>query len=56
MLAAAGVPAELHLWPGQIHVFQIAAPLVPEAVESLRQIGAYIRAAVPTELGTAPAS
>jgi hypothetical protein len=26
-----------------MHVFQIAAPLVPEASRSLRQIGEYIR-------------
>lgn len=44
-LAAAGVPVELRIWPGQIHVFQIAAPFVPEATRSLRQIGAYIREA-----------
>lgn len=45
-LAAAGVPTKLRIWPGQVHVFQLAAPLVPEATRSLRQIGAYIRAAV----------
>lgn len=44
-LAAAGVPAELRVWPGQIHDFQLAAPMVPEAVRSLRQIGEYIREA-----------
>lgn len=44
-LAAAGVPVELRVWPGQIHVFQIAAPFVPEATRSLRQIGEYIREA-----------
>jgi acetyl esterase/lipase len=44
-LAAAGVPAELRVWPGQMHVFQLCAPLVPEAVRSLRQIGDYIREA-----------
>jgi acetyl esterase/lipase len=44
-LAAVGVPAQLRVWPGQIHVFQIAAPLVPEANRSLRQIGRYIREA-----------
>ncbi|KZS83669.1 esterase [Mycobacterium persicum] len=43
-LAAAGVPAEVRVWPGQVHVFQLAAPLVPEANRSLRQIGRYIRA------------
>lgn len=42
-LAAAGVPAEVRVWPGQIHVFQLTAPLVPEANRSLRQIGHYIR-------------
>jgi acetyl esterase/lipase len=45
MLAAAGVPVELRVWPGQMHVFQLAAPMVPEATRSLRQIGEYIREA-----------
>ncbi|MEO6794551.1 MAG: alpha/beta hydrolase [Mycobacterium sp.] len=45
VLAAAGVPVELRVWPGQIHVFQITAPFVPEATRSLRQIGEYIREA-----------
>ena len=44
-LAAAGVAVQLRVWPGQMHVFQIAAPLVPEANRSLRQIGNYIREA-----------
>jgi acetyl esterase/lipase len=44
-LAAAGVPAEVRIWPGQIHDFQLAAPIVPEATRSLRQIGEYIREA-----------
>ncbi len=44
-LAAAGVPAEVRVWPGQIHDFQLAAPVVPEATRSLRQIGEYIREA-----------
>ena len=45
MLAAAGVPVEVRVWPGQMHVFQIAAPMVPEASRSLKQIGDYIREA-----------
>jgi acetyl esterase/lipase len=45
-LSAAGVPVELGIWPGQIHVFQLAAPLLPEATRSLRQIGDFIRAAI----------
>lgn len=44
-LAAAGVPVELRVWPGQIHDFQVVAPMVPEASRSLRQIGEYIREA-----------
>jgi acetyl esterase/lipase len=44
-LAAAEVPVQLRVWPGQMHVFQIAAPMVPEADRSLRQIGNYIREA-----------
>lgn len=53
-LAAAGVPAEVRIWPGQIHVFQLAAPVVPEASRSLRQIGEYIREVTgePTNLHT----
>jgi monoterpene epsilon-lactone hydrolase len=44
-LATAGVPVEVQIWPGQIHVFQLAAPMIPEATRSLRQIGRYIREA-----------
>jgi epsilon-lactone hydrolase len=44
-LAAVGVPAEVRVWPGQVHDFQLTAPLVPEAIRSLRQIGEYIREA-----------
>ena len=44
-LAAAGVPVQLRVWPGQMHVFQIATPMVPEATRSLHQIGDYIREA-----------
>lgn len=42
-LAAAGVPVEVRVWPGQMHVFQLGAPLVAEATRSLRQIGEYLR-------------
>ena len=45
MLAAAGVPVEVRVWPGQMHVFQIAAPAVREATRSLKQVGDYIREA-----------
>lgn len=42
-LTTAEVPVEVKVWPGQIHVFQLAAPMIPEATRSLRQIGHYIR-------------
>ena len=45
MLAAAGIPVEVRIWPGQMHVFQLAAPMVAEASRSLKQIGDYIREA-----------
>ncbi|MGP4056832.1 alpha/beta hydrolase [Mycobacterium sp. 4D054] len=45
LLAASGVPVEVRVWPGQMHVFQLGAPTVPEAKRSLRQIGEYIREA-----------
>ena len=45
MLAAAGVPVEVRVWPGQMHVFQIAVPAIKEATRSLRQVGDYIREA-----------
>jgi acetyl esterase/lipase len=45
MLAAAGVPVEVRVWPGQMHVFQLATPTVKEATRSLKQIGDYIREA-----------
>lgn len=44
-LAAAGNAVELRIWPGQIHVFQLCAPLVPRATRSLQQIGEYIQQA-----------
>jgi acetyl esterase/lipase len=45
MLAEAGVPVEVRIWPGQMHVFQLCSPVVGEATRSLRQIGDYIREA-----------
>lgn len=45
LLAASGVPVEIRIWPGQMHVFQLGAPAVPEASRSIKQIGDYIREA-----------
>ncbi|MEB3022160.1 alpha/beta hydrolase fold domain-containing protein [[Mycobacterium] crassicus] len=52
-LAAVGVPVQLRVWPGQVHGFQLAGAIVPEAVRSLRQIGEYIREAT-SQLSLAP--
>ena len=43
-LAAAGVPVEVRVWPGQMHVFQLARR-GPRGHRSLRQMGDYIREA-----------
>ena len=39
----AGVPTEMGLYPDLIHVFQAFAPQVPEAVEAIQKLGAYLR-------------
>src|SRR3984957_18176852 len=44
-LGGGGVPTEVRVWRGQMHDFQLGAPLIPEATRSLRQIGEYIREA-----------
>jgi acetyl esterase/lipase len=46
-LAAAGVPTEVRVWPGQVHVFQFCTA-IPEATQSLKQIGQYIQRATPS--------
>jgi monoterpene epsilon-lactone hydrolase len=40
---AAGGQAELVVWSGMWHVFQVFAPFVPEATQSIRQMGQFIR-------------
>ncbi|RZL79595.1 MAG: alpha/beta hydrolase [Rhodococcus sp. (in: high G+C Gram-positive bacteria)] len=42
-LAAAGVPITLEVWDRQVHVFQAAADLIPEANHAIAQIGNFIR-------------
>nr|WP_286167756.1 alpha/beta hydrolase [Mycolicibacter senuensis] len=51
-LVMAGVPTQVRVWPGQVHDFQVVAPLVPEADRSLREIGDYIRRATPAAVRT----
>lgn len=40
---AAGVPIELEAFDDLIHVFQAFAPAVPESVEAIEKIGAFLR-------------
>lgn len=42
-LAAAGVPTQLQIWTGQVHVFQAAASWVPEAAAAMRELGRFVR-------------
>jgi monoterpene epsilon-lactone hydrolase len=47
---AAGVSTELKIWPVVPHAWQIAAHLIPEGRQSLREAGAFLRAhATPAE-------
>lgn len=42
MMSDLEVPVDVVVWPGQIHVFQIAAAFIPEARRSLDQLGRFI--------------
>jgi acetyl esterase/lipase len=44
--AEAGVEVDFKVWPGLWHVFQGAARMVPEAKESLTELGRFVRARV----------
>lgn len=46
LLEGAGVPVELQVWDGQVHVFQ-AARLLPEARQAVSELAAYVERAVP---------
>jgi len=41
--AEAGVNVEFKVWPGLWHVFQFAARMVPEAEESIQELGEFVR-------------
>lgn len=43
----AGVPVDFKVWTGLWHVFQAAARFVPEARESVEQLGRFVRAHLP---------
>lgn len=46
-MKAAGVKVHLEIWPGMWHVFQVFAPLIPEAQQSIEKIGAFIQEHTP---------
>lgn len=46
MAVTAGVPCELEMWPGQIHVFQALPVVVPEAGTALRRAAAFVERAL----------
>lgn len=45
-LVAAGVPCRLQFWDRQLHVFQVAADVLPEARAAIREIGAFTQQAL----------
>lgn len=50
-LASAGVPCELQVWPGQVHVFQALARYLPEARAAIAHAGDFLRAAAVQPVG-----
>jgi monoterpene epsilon-lactone hydrolase len=42
-LRASGVPCELQVWPGQVHVFHWFTPFIPEATAAIRYAGEFLR-------------
>ncbi|WP_208322834.1 alpha/beta hydrolase [Mumia sp. ZJ1417] len=42
-LARSDVEVELQIWEKQVHVFQVAVDLVPEAREATREVGRFVR-------------
>ncbi|MCX6396395.1 MAG: alpha/beta hydrolase fold domain-containing protein [Propionibacteriales bacterium] len=49
-LLAAGVDVELQVWDHQVHVFQAAAGVVPEAAQALEEIVAFVDQVIPDQL------
>ncbi|MCZ4500165.1 MAG: putative esterase [Marmoricola sp.] len=49
-LLAAGVDVELQVWDHQVHVFQAAAGILPEAVQALDEIAGFFDEVIPDTL------
>jgi acetyl esterase/lipase len=45
-LAAAGVPATLQIWEGQVHAFPVLTDLTPESREALEEVVGFVHQAV----------
>ncbi|PVY29560.1 acetyl esterase/lipase [Williamsia muralis] len=56
MLRVAGADCHLQIWPGQLHVFQAFARLVPEARLALRDAATFITKTPVTQRRTVPAN
>lgn len=56
MLRATGTDVTLEVWPGQMHVFQAAARVVPEADRALRRATRFIGAALDRAREAGPAT
>ncbi|MGH1561380.1 alpha/beta hydrolase [Mumia sp. DW29H23] len=50
-LARSDVEVELQIWEKQVHVFQVAVGIVPEAREATREVGAFVRSASEQAVG-----
>jgi monoterpene epsilon-lactone hydrolase len=51
MLAATGTDVRLEIWPGQMHVFQAANLMVPEADQALRRAARFVVSALVARSG-----
>jgi acetyl esterase/lipase len=49
-LLAAGVAVELQVWDHQVHVFQAAASVVPEAAQAVDEIAVFVDQVIPESL------
>jgi acetyl esterase/lipase len=49
-LLGAGVDVELQVWDHQVHVFQAAAAILPEAAQAIDEIAAFVDAVIPDSL------
>jgi len=51
LLDEAGVPVQLHVWPGQVHCFPVLAHLLPEARDAIGHMADFVVALVGAAVG-----